>query len=83
MENLAPIILQNLSGQGLPLLLVLAALLYFYKGNTSLLTSFNEERNARLDAMDSHIQALEAKSRECEADRVRLWERLVEHTNKA
>ncbi len=82
MEQLAPLIIQNLSGQGLPLLLVFAALIYFYRGNAALLTSFGQERSARLDAMDAHIQALEAKSKECEADRERLWERLLEHTTK-
>jgi hypothetical protein len=83
MEPITQLIVQNLSGQGLPLLLVVAALMYFYKGNSQLLGALANERNARLDAMDQHIQALEAKSRECEADRARLWERLVENTNAA
>lgn len=82
MEELTSIILHDLKGQGLPLLLVFAALIYFYRGNATLITSFGQERNARLDAMDAHIRALEAKSLECEEDRERLWERLLEHTAK-
>lgn len=39
---------------------------------------FQKERDARLDAMDEHLKQLDARSRECEADRIKLWQLIAE-----
>lgn len=40
-------------------------------------TLFQQERDARLDAMDEHIRNLETRSQACETDRIKLWQMLA------
>lgn len=45
--------------------------------NEALMEGVKAIQDARFEAMEAHIKKLEAKSDNCEADRVKLWEQLA------
>ena len=69
MEPLVKLVVDNLSGQGLPLLLVITALVWLQKSNSGLIEALNLEREER-------IATLEAMAKACEEDRRVLHEEM-------
>lgn len=76
-----PVFLSNLInglvGAGLPSLLMAVAVCHLNKSNNVLIQELNREREERLDAMQAHIEKLEAKSDTCERDRLELHRQIA------
>ncbi|NDB50509.1 MAG: hypothetical protein EB030_05785, partial [Actinobacteria bacterium] len=58
-----------------PLVAFMAWVIWYQKdSNNALMTAIKEIQNERLKAMDAHIKKLEARSDQCERDRIKLFE---------
>ena len=67
-------IIESIIAQG-PLVAFMLWVIWSQKSsNESLMSGVKSIQDARFNAMESHIQKLEAKSEACEQDRMRLWE---------
>jgi hypothetical protein len=67
-----PELLNALSSNGLPALLMGVAVWWLTRSNTDLITELNKERSERLDAMESQIA-------ECDRDRREIRDMLIKH----
>lgn len=63
--------------------LLLIAVWHQTKGQAALIKQLNEEREERLEQMESHMTRLEGRADACEVDRRRMGEELVKLKIKA
>lgn len=71
-------LLQSTAAAGPVAALLLIAVKWLTGSNRELVTELNKERQARLDDMEKHIDRLQARSDDCEKDRLNLHRQVAE-----
>ena len=76
-ESLTLKLLESIISAGPVAVVLLIAVWWLTRSNTTLVNQLGKERKDRLDKMDKHIERLETKCDNCEADRNRISMDLV------
>jgi hypothetical protein len=77
MEHFFAKMLDQISGQGLPMAFTIVAVWFLHQTNKGLIVRLNEERSEHMDTLSDQIKDLREAVMECERDRKELWSKII------